>query len=89
MSERRGKCVNCRYMDNYYTKGVKSFERTKYGWCCKKACIVNNGGGCEEYVYKASRKKVQEIFLKCYISDLLTEITELRKLLETEANEES
>ena len=77
------KCYNCKWLDRYYTKGTKKFNKAKCGWCCKRAEIVNSDFGCEEYKYWVQRKFFP-IFLKHAINDILTEISEVRKILETE-----
>lgn len=40
-------CSKCKYLDRYYTKGVKRFNRTEFGWCKKKRESVNVRGCCE------------------------------------------
>lgn len=77
-----GKCYNCGYLDRYYTKGIKKFDKTKLGWCCKKLNTVTTDGGCEDFKYK--KKPRRNRMLKLALNDLLIEISEIRKVLEAE-----
>lgn len=78
-----GKCRFCKYMDLYYVRGVTRFERTKLGWCSKKQCNVTTDSGCDMYAVKVVRKK-SDIHIKRRLSDLLTEITAIRQIVEEE-----
>ena len=33
-------CCNCKHFDCYFTKGVKNFRKTQFGWCNKKFKVV-------------------------------------------------
>lgn len=77
------KCYICKFLDRYYTKGTKRFTRAKCGWCRKRREIVNSDFGCEEYKYWVQRKGFPRV-LKYTINDILTELAEVRKILETE-----
>lgn len=46
-------CFRCRYFDRYYTKGVKRYNRTKFGRCSVRAEIVGNHDTCQAYVIKS------------------------------------
>ena len=81
------KCGRCKYLDRYYTKGVTKFDKTEFGWCMVKMDSVNVFECCERYekrklVYKASRRA------KACLNDLLTEISEIRKIIEAEQDEQ-
>lgn len=87
MDEGRGLCYKCKHLIKYYTKGVKRFNGTKYGWCCKRRGNVNIHDGCENYELKPKSKKKNRLFLRYYLNDLLTEISEIRKIAEVERSE--
>jgi len=86
MGNSTNQCYNCRYLDRFFTKGIKHFDQTKLGWCFQKKEIVNIHDNCDNYIYKPKRKRVNSLILY-NLSGLLTEISEIRKMLETEINE--
>lgn len=85
MGSENKNCRDCKYFSRYYTKEEKRFERTKCGWCCKAGKTVNSGEGCEKFERRGKRK--EEWLLRQYLSDILTELTELRKIIEAEHEE--
>lgn len=85
--DKRGECYRCRYFDRYYTKETRHFQPTKCGFCCKVQTVVSSHGDCEHYEAKLYRYK-KDVLLKGCLSDLLTEISELRSMLEAEHHEE-
>ena len=68
-------------------EGDAAFQPTKCGFCCKVQTVVSSHGDCEHYEAKLYRYK-KDVFLKGCLSDLLTEISELRSMLEAEHHEE-
>ena len=81
------KCGNCRYMDRYYTKGVTRFNKTEYGRCMVRQKSVNVFDSCERYEKRKNMGKASKRVKVC-LNDLLTEITEIRKVIEVEQDEE-
>ena len=81
--ENKGECYRCRNFIRYYTRGAKQFNQTKFGWCGAKLCTVSNREGCEQYVFKKPTKKSRETLRIC-LSNLLTEISAIRQVLEDE-----
>lgn len=86
MENNSGKCVRCKNLDLYYTKGVKKFSRTKFGWCIVKCATVKTDGGCENYC-PIRRKYKTNPMIKYSINEILTELSEMRMLLEDEVRE--
>lgn len=80
------KCYMCKYCYKYYTKGVKKFNRTKFGWCRMNGKVVCLQDRCEKYVSRPVRNKYHDN-LKYYLSGMLTEISEIRQILEEETRE--
>ena len=76
-------CYKCRYCDRYYTKGIKQFNKTKFGWCSEKRAITGIHESCGRYVLQSKNRRGRKL-LDISISELLMEITEIRKLLETD-----
>lgn len=85
MDDKSKKCYACRYFDRYYVKEVKRFKKIKFGWCCNCGKAVSSCDGCDKFVFRKP-KKIDEGMLKFYLSDLLTEISELRQAVEAEIN---
>ena len=78
-------CYMCRNFERYYTKGVKQYSRTKFGYCREKRDNVGIHECCDKYGYRQHAKRTDGSALK-YLSDLLTEISELRNVIEDERN---
>ncbi len=87
MADKCNLCYRCRYFDRYYTKGAKSFNKTPYGWCCQAAAEVRADGGCEKYAAK-KKTKLHEATIRRCLSDILTELSELKKVVESDEREE-
>ncbi len=77
-------CYMCGRFSRYYTKGVKSFEQTKCGLCLESKSSVNIHESCQNFVLKARTDSRRGKLIKYYLSDLLTQLTEIRKLIEAE-----
>lgn len=86
MENESKKCFNCKHLERYYTKEIKQFCKTKFGWCSEKRNVVDTNGGCEQFGRKPVRRGRHRL-LQCSLSDLLTEISEIRKVLEAEKSE--
>ena len=87
MENDKNECFRCQNFDRYFTKGVKRFNEAKCGWCCKKTDVVNIHDSCSLFVLKThSRKRVR--LLCYYLNDILTEISEIRYMIEGEQNNE-
>ena len=84
MEESFKKCYMCKRFDRFYTKGSKQYNRTKYGWCSEQTGIIDsNGEGCERFA-KRPKQDRRDCMVTYYLSDILSEITEIRKVLEDE-----
>ena len=81
-------CSKCRYLDRYYIKGATRFSKTEFGWCMyKNKSIDIREDYCEKYEAR-KRPKVPSRRIQVCLNDLLTEISEVRKILEAESDEE-
>ncbi len=81
------KCFKCQKYNAFYTKGIKEFNKTKCGWCSGKREIVNCQDSCEKYEQRCKSYMYSPGAKRC-LNSLLTEISEVRKILEAE-NEEN
>lgn len=79
----KGQCFQCRYCDRYYVKEIKSFKKINLGWCCQNRYTVDIHAHCDKFLQK-KKNIVNTKLLKHYLSDLLTEISEIRKIIEDE-----
>lgn len=86
METTKTECYRCKFLDRYYVKGIKEFQKTNCGWCCKKQETVAIHNGCKEFSVKQTHKR-NERLLRFYLNDLLTEISEIRKIIEEETSE--
>ena len=80
------KCYRCKNLDRYYTKEVKRFCKTKFGWCSEKQDTVQIQGCCDKFIFNPKSKKSNRMICH-YLNDLLTEISEIRKVIEEENGE--
>ena len=81
-------CYACKNFERYYVKGIKQFNKTKVGWCCHKGEVVNAVDGCGEFAIKTTWKSYRKAVKNC-LNDMLTEISEMRKIVEEEFGGES
>lgn len=79
--ENKGKCYWCKYFTRYYTKGNKQFNRLKIGWCSNKQEQISSQEGCEHYRYHAPAKPSHRSAFRT-LNDLLTELSEIRMVIE-------
>ncbi len=86
MENENRKCFRCKYLDRYYTKGVKRFNKTKCGWCSIKISDVNIHETCDKFVSDTKSYRSKGL-IKINLNNFLTELSELRKLLECELDD--
>lgn len=79
-------CFRCVFFSRYYTKGVRNFNRTKLGWCTVKRDTVKSDGNCDRYDSKPYMGKPSKSIWRA-LSDLLTQISEIRAIIEEDKNE--
>ncbi len=80
-----GKCFQCKYFDCYYTREIKQFKKAKCGWCKKNKEVVKLQNSCVNYIFKQKNVRY-DYSIKRFLSDVLTELSELRQILEEENN---
>ncbi len=80
-------CFACRTSDRFYIKDVTHFNKSKFGWCCRKVAPTTIHESCDNYMPRQYRRK-RSLRAKLCLNDLLTEISELRTIIEEEYNEE-
>ncbi|MDE6294407.1 MAG: hypothetical protein K2L88_07290 [Clostridiales bacterium] len=81
-------CSRCKYLDRYYTKGVNRFNRTDLGFCRKRRESVNvRECRCESYEVDRYIGRIGRRAVKVCLNDLLTQITEIRKVIEANADD--
>ena len=86
MKEERKQCYKCNNFERYYTRGVKKYTPTRCGWCCKKVENVDLHDSCEAFQEKRVKIGYKQM-RRNSLSNLLTEISEIRKVIEAEENE--
>ena len=80
------KCFRCRNFSRYFTKGVKKFNETNLGWCGVNQSTVKSNGCCDKYVIKTRINTVSK-YVWYTLNDILTQISELRKIIEDSKGE--
>ncbi|HIU00552.1 MAG TPA: hypothetical protein IAB64_01035 [Candidatus Coproplasma excrementavium] len=86
--ENSERCYNCRNLQRYYTRGVKSYLQTDFGYCCECRAVVEVHHSCEKFVRRTNRRRSERL-TRYYLNDILTEISEIRKVLEGEQAEKA
>lgn len=86
MENKSTQCRFCKYLDRYYTRETKMFQKTDLGWCCKKIETVCVTDSCENYVHK-TRHKVMRRGIQRYLEDILTQLSAMKCIIEEEKNE--
>ena len=86
MARETDKCCKCRYFNRYYVKSNTDFNKIEYGFCLEKRRTVGAHDKCEIYKTKPKRKAPNETALRV-LSNLLTQISLVRQLLEEEFND--
>lgn len=87
MEEEQCTCLWCKHLDRYYTRETRHFRKTKLGWCRAEQRDVEVHGQCGQFVRKRAVRGHSKFLLENALEGLLTEISELREILETEEGE--
>lgn len=80
MENKENICSKCRHFDRFYIKGVKRYNAIEYGWCCKKVGITETRDTCDNYARKVKSHN-SESSIRYVLSDMLTDISEIRCIL--------
>lgn len=88
MESKQEICLYCRWLDRYYTRELKHFQATAYGRCRKNMLSVEIHESCDGFQKKPVQKRCS-FLLEVSLSQLLTELSELRKILETQEREKN
>lgn len=86
MENQEKPCYNCQYLDRFYTKEVKRFQKTNFGFCTRSRTIVESHGTCEKYCRRPGYRYCN-LTVKRTLEVLLTEISAIRQVIEEENNE--
>lgn len=86
MSNNTNKCKRCKYFYVFYTRGIKRYSATEYGWCRKNVRIAEQNEKCEQYLYKG-KQQTSKRFTRLILSDMLTDLSEIRSVLQGEKDE--
>lgn len=87
MEKESNYCYRCRYLDRYYVKGIKRFNKTKIGRCIKSGDTVNVRETCGLFEESPKRSSGKLLIRYC-LNDLLTQLSEIRKIIEEEKDEQ-
>jgi len=81
MENKNERCSTCKHYSRYYTRGVKRFSQTTYGYCSVRKENADIHESCEDYRKRAC-EKISSMHIKRCLNDLLTEISEIRHVIE-------
>ena len=88
MQEKSKSCSRCKYLDRYYTKGVDRFNRTDFGRCRKRReSVVVRECRCDNYEADRYIGVIGRRAVKKCLNDLITQMTEIRKVIEAEIDD--
>lgn len=74
-------CYRCGYLDRFYVKDLKQYNKVKYGWCVNKRNVVGIHDCCDNYKGQYKTKK-SNFYLLSALSDILTDLSEIRNILQ-------
>lgn len=80
-------CYMCKNFDRYYSKDIKRYNRTKFGLCLNKHENVNIHDTCDKFAIRKRPVGLKHSVNVC-LNRLLTELTEIRRVLEDVDGEE-
>ncbi len=80
------KCYNCRFFDRYFTRGYTKFDKTDIGRCYIMQKVVNKSETCDNFKTRRNTRRENSV-LKITLENLLDEISEIRKMIESENDE--
>lgn len=83
MTDNKNSCYGCSHFTQYYIKGITHFDKAKCGWCSVLRENIGIHDGCGEYKHRPLKKRNINM-LRYSLNGLLTEISEIRKVLEHE-----
>ena len=83
MEKNIGQCSECRFCDRYFVKGIKEFKKINFGWCSQRRSTVEIHENCQKFERNVKKVKSKKL-LRCYLSDILTEISEIRMIIKEE-----
>lgn len=86
MDNKKGKCSVCKFFERYYTMGDKRFNKTNFGWCCKKQSVINTNNTCDKFVYKP-RMKVVTKGTRRYLAEILVQLFALRCIVQEQQDD--
>ena len=75
------RCCRCTHFQRFYTMGLRKFNRTKIGRCCKCDEIVNALDTCVNWEID-TRKLSTNYGLKFSLHDLMVKLSTIRQLVE-------
>lgn len=87
MSDNNNKCYLCQKLCRYYTKGANKYDKTNCGYCTAQGRIVGIHDGCEQYEKRRVQRR-NKAMLDRRINDLLTQVHEVRRILESKRDNE-
>ncbi len=76
-------CAVYKNLVRYYTKELKQFDKSEFGWCCEKRQVVCVKNTCEHFEKRTYRRKMRDGLQEC-LSSLLTQLSTIRQLIEKE-----
>lgn len=85
--ENKGKqCYCCKYLDRFYTRGIKRFNKANCGWCSKQKSVMYIHDDCDCFTHASVRRK-NRYLIRHALNELLTELSDIRTVLEAERDD--
>ena len=83
MEKNIGQCSECRFCDRSFVKRDKRISKINFGWCSQRRSTVEIQENCQKFERNVKKVKSKRL-LRCYLSDILTEISEIRMIIKEE-----
>lgn len=84
MSGKCKNCYDCKNLCRYYTKGIKQFNKTKYGWCNIKNVIVSINDSCDKFILKRKIQLNKNSLVLYHLNETLTDLAAMRMIIADE-----
>lgn len=82
-------CYNCKNLWRYYTKGIKQYNKTKYGWCNKKNSVVSIKDSCDSFILKRRIQLNENSLVLYHLNEVLTDLSAMRTIIADEIEDEN
>lgn len=87
-------CLNCKFYDRFYTKGMGRLDKQAYGMCINRFEVQRKNFVCENWQYnpessRLKKKLLQREFAKEVLNKFINELTVIGQILADDGQDEN